>query len=117
MFAELPENQKVIGVQIYRRAKFENIFFNKLISDVFTEDRMELKELSDEELRREKMENAAIVDIEITSPDAIVIKKTTHGGLHQFVNSIGGLFSLHAGLSFMSLSEVLFWIFKLIWIL
>ena len=53
----------------------------------------------------------AIVDIALVRTDAILIEKTIKdpGSLLTFV---GGLLSLYAGFSFLSLAELVFWVFS-----
>ena len=56
----------------------------------------------------ELMEQAAIVDVEFTQADAIVFEKTVQQKT-SLITASGGLFSLYAGFSFLSLGELIFW--------
>ena len=104
-----------MGVKSHRRSQSNNIFFNQFITDVYNEKGKDMATVTDEELCKELMTRVAIVNIEITSPDAIVIERHIRGGLLGLVTQTGGLLSLYAGFSFLSLGELVFWIARLVY--
>ena len=107
-FTEIYENQQKIGVHLYKRLQHGKVFFNQFINDIYRGHDKQVGELTDEELCQRIIANVAIVNIEITSPDAIVIERSVRGGLLQLVTQTGGLLSLYAGFSFLSLGEIVF---------
>ena len=67
---------------------------------------------TDVELCEELLEIVAIVNIQMTSPDVIVIHRSTRGSLLELITLSGGLLSLYAGFSSLSLSEIAFWVVR-----
>ena len=69
--------------------------------------------LSPEDQCWERLKRVAIIHVEMTRADAILLRKTVRGSISAFTMT-GGLLSLYAGFSFLSLSEVIFWAVRII---
>ena len=59
------------------------------------------------------LEKVALVTIEMTRADAILLEKTIESSISEFT-TIGGLLGLYAGFSFLSLAELVFWVLRLV---
>ena len=57
----------------------------------------------------EKLERIAFVSITLTGGDVIKLEKYIKGSTLETLTLTGGLMSLYAGFSSLSLAEVLFW--------
>ena len=60
----------------------------------------------------EILKKVAIVDISMTQADVVVIETSIVNSINYLID-IGGVLSLYAGFSFLSLAEVFFWVFQL----
>ena len=88
----------------YQYSKY--FFFNSFVSQILhNKDQVEI---DPQEECEGLLEKVAIVDISLVQSDAILIEKTIKdsGDLLTFV---GGLLSLYAGFSFLSVAELVFW--------
>ena len=89
-----------------------NFFFNKFVSNIL----YNLPEISDVEKEKtvckEIVKRTSFVEIQFTSADAMVLKRTV-GSRTSAWTFVGGLLSLCVGFSFLSLGEVLFWLIRL----
>ena len=97
-----------------RSGKF---FYNKFVTQLlFNNPHVDNDDVQQE--CEEKLARVAIVNIVMTNADAIVIKKEIRGSIST-ITFTGGLLSLYAGFSFLSLTELIFWaarsILKMIW--
>lgn len=92
-----------------RASMSTNFFYNDFVSKILfnPEDN---PEVSEEELAcRLQLEKVAIVDVAFTEADAIVLTQRLRQKI-PLITAIGGLLSLFAGFSFLSLSELLLWL-------
>ena len=68
----------------------------------------------------EKIERLAFVSIEFTRADVIQLENSIRGSLLETTTLTGGLMSLYAGFSSLSLAEIVFWIVRyavhLVWV-
>ena len=87
-------------------AKF---FYNDFVSKILFNP-VDSEGVSEEELAcRDKLEKVALVDISFTEADAIVLTRRPRQKI-PLITAIGGLLSLFAGFSFLSLTEIALWL-------
>ena len=116
---ESEENQNRIGIYKNNRANDRtNFFYNQAVSDILFHNKSVYH--SPVEACVEKLERIAFVSITLTGGDVIKLEKYIKGSTLETLTLTGGLMSLYAGFSSLSLAEVLFWgvryLGHLIWI-
>ena len=107
--AALIANREKLGVEATSYGYTSKFFFNYFVSQIlYNQDRDDFDPVAECE---DLLTKVAIIDIALVRTDAILIEKTIKdpGSLLTFV---GGLLSLYAGFSFLSLAELAFWIFS-----
>ena len=105
----LQVNREKLAAEMGSYQTSKDFFFNSFVSQIlYNKDQTEFNVQKECEGLLAKV---AIVDISLINSDAILIEKTIRdsGDLLTF---IGGLLSLYAGFSFLSLAELVFWIFS-----
>ena len=83
-----------------------NFFYNDFVSSILFKNDHKLDEIVH---CKETLARVAIVDIQMTSADAIVLSPHVQSKTSIWTNT-GGLLSLYVGFSFLSLAEIVFWI-------
>ena len=87
----------------------DKFFYNGFVSKIL----FNLDGINDNQACERKLERVAIVNVEMTGSDVIHLEKTVQGSISGFT-TIGGLLSLYAGFSFLSLAEVSFWTLRIL---
>ena len=115
---ESAANRAKIGITNGNQKDRAYFFYNKDISDILFYD--EPRYHNNVEACVDKLDRIAFVSIEFTSADAIKRENGLVGSLVETLTVTGGLMSLYAGFSFLSLAEIMFWIIRyfghLLWI-
>ena len=102
-------NRKKIGINEDQQS-VRQFFYNDFVTRVLLGHEAYL---NPEHQCRERLKRVAIIHVEMTRADAILLRKTVRGSISAFTMT-GGLLSLYAGFSFLSLSEVIFWAVRII---
>ena len=106
LFTGIPVNRQKLGISGEPQGPF---FYNRFISNIL----FNPMEESNEATCMRMLEKAALVSVEMTRADAILLEKSIESSISQFT-TIGGLLGLYAGFSFLSLAELGFWILRLV---
>ena len=109
IISENGENRLKIGITdaAYDRDRF---FFNQAISDILFHNDPVYKDPV--QTCVEKLSRIVMVSVEVTSADALQLENTIRGGQLSFWTFTGGLLSLFAGFSSLSLAEIVFWLVR-----
>ena len=109
LLSELASNRNKIGVDSYMQRYTSNrLFYNELVSKVLfgkPNHSSEAKIKACQEL----LDRVAFVDIEFTSEDVVKVSKRLRWKNIDVITLGGGLLSLYAGFSGLSLAEIVFW--------
>ena len=104
-------NRDLIDVTHYRANRPHQFFFNQFITRVY---HGSLADPTDKSLCEELLSRTAVVEITMTTADAIVVSKAATGSYMEFGTRIGGLLSLYSGFSALSAAELIFWLIRLV---
>ena len=88
----------------------KRFFFNEFVTSVLFGTHNETDEKTVMEACQELLDRVAFVEIEFTSSDALVVEKNLRWNMLGIITTGGGLLSLYAGFSALSLAEIIFWI-------
>lgn len=107
LLAELPANRLKLGISDSPDTYRGKFYFNDLVSNLlFNPDP---KTAEDE--CKEKLGSVAIVRVEMALVDVLVYEKSSEQDIST-ITATGGLLSLYVGFSFLSLAELVFWVFR-----
>ena len=101
-----------IGVTPESARYNHKFYYNDLVSKLIFSNGRDPKELAASHCK-EIMRRSAIVHIQFTQADALVFEKVLVENL-ALVTATGGLLSIYAGFSFLTLGEFIFWILRLL---
>ena len=115
MFTGLKANRLKIGITLESARYNHKFFYNEFVSNILFASRRNKVE-HELDFCTEIMGRAAVVNIEFTRADATGFRISIPKGI-SVLTGTGGLFSLYAGFSFLSLGELLFWTLRLVSVL
>ena len=100
----LPEYKIERAIQTASYQTFFNDFATKILFNSEDPDPVELC--------RQKLKTVAFVQVEMVRTDSVVLTREIYSSI-SIVTTVGGILSLHNGVSMLSVVEVAYWILKL----
>ena len=100
-------NQRKLGIRKNGATSADNPFYNQFVSGPLS-NTLEIDPVTKCE---QLLAKVAMVRVEMTRSDAIQMERSIPASMATLTNT-GGLLSLYAGFSFLSLAEIVFWVLR-----
>ena len=104
----IPANQRKLGIT--GRKVTQRFFFNEFVSKLL----FNSGPVSGQEACRNKLKEVSIITVKMSTSDSIVLRRETVGGI-AWVTDMGGILSLYAGFSGISVFEIVFVLVRATW--